>query len=458
MPTRVIVLAAGLGKRMNSRSPKVLHSIAGKSMIEHVLDAAEPLSEKPPIVVHGLNGDVLKSKISNRKIDWILQKEQLGTGHAVLQALPLLNDSDLALILCADIPLIRNCTLENLLGLAADDDGFSILTVKLEHADGYGRIFRDDLGHVVKIVETSDLKGKESGIKECNSGIFAVKAGLLKRWLPGLEKNNAQGELYLTDCVSFASSEGLLVSSMQIEDPSEAIGVNDRQQLAVAERSFQKRVATELLKSGVTLFDPDRIDVRGDLVCGPDVIIDVNVIFIGRVILGAGVYVGPNNVIKNTVIAEDSIVQENCVLDSVSIGSDCKVGPFCRLRPDTILSTGVTIGNFVEIKKTTIGEGSKVNHLSYVGDTEMGRNVNIGAGTITCNFDGENKNKTIIEDRVFVGSNTELVAPLTIGNGATIGAGSTVTKDVEDKALVVSRATQKNISGWKRPKKKKSDG
>ncbi len=454
MPTRVIVLAAGLGKRMNSRSPKVLHSVAGKSMIEHVLDAAEPLSEKPPIVVHGINGDALKSKMSNRKIDWILQKEQLGTGHAVLQALPLLNDSDLVLILCADIPLIRNCTLKNLIDHAVDGDGFSILTVKLEQAGGYGRIFHDRLGYVVKIVETSDLKGKESDTKECNSGIFAVKANLLKRWLPRLEKNNAQGELYLTDCVSFASSEGFPVSSLQIEDPSEAIGVNDRQQLAIAERSFQKRVATELLKSGVTLLDPDRIDVRGDLVCGPDVIIDVNAIFIGRVILGAGVYVGPNNVIKNTVIGEDSVVQENCVLDSASIGSDCKVGPFCRLRPDTILSTGVTIGNFVEIKKTTIGEGSKVNHLSYVGDTEIGREVNIGAGTITCNFDGENKNKTIIEDYVFVGSNTELVAPVTIGNGATIGAGSTVTKDVEDKTLVVSRATQKSISDWKRPKKK----
>lgn len=453
MSIRIVVLAAGQGKRMKSALPKVLHTIGGKPMLVRVLDAAAPLSEKPPIVIHGSGASALKAALSNRDIDWVLQSEQRGTGHAVIQALPYLEDSELVIILCADVPLIRTETLENLAKKARSSQGFSVLTVMLEEPEGYGRIFCKEDGIVEKIVESVDLEEADRKISECNSGIFAIEAGYLKRWLPNLKGKNLQNELYLTDCVFFATEEKVKVVPLSVDQPNEVLGVNDKKQLAQAERAFQNRMASDLLESGVTLLDPSRLDVRGELLHGRDVTIDINVIFEGRVVLGDGVYVGPNSIVKNSEIGENSVVREHCVLDSVSVGADCRIGPFCRLRPNTKLSREVTVGNFVEIKNSKIEEKSKVNHLSYVGDSDIGQRVNIGAGTITCNYDGANKSKTIIESDVFVGSNTELIAPVKISSGSTIGAGSTVTKDVEDNALVVSRVAQKNIVGWKRPKK-----
>ena len=456
MSTRIIALAAGKGKRMNSKLPKVLHGIAGKSMLKHVLDTAGPLTEKAPIVVHGLDGDLLKSAICRSDIDWVLQAEQLGTGHAVRQTIHLLDDSDLALILCADMPLIRTASLRKLID-RANEESFSILTVVPDNPFGYGRVLRNSQGYIDRIVETFDLKDSQTSVTECNTGIFALRASMLKRWLPQLNKNNAQSEFYLTDCVTLASSEGVNVSPILVSDPKEGMGVNNKKQLAFAERVYQRQLAEELMEAGVTLVDPDRVDVRGSLVCGKDVTIDVNVIFEGDVNIGDGVYVGPNNVIKDSDILENSTIKANCVLESVFVGSESKVGPFSRLRSGTALSEKTVVGNFVEIKKASIGEGSKVNHLSYIGDAELGSNVNIGAGTITCNFDGANKHKTVLEDDVFVGSNSELVAPVRVGAGSTVGAGTTVTKDVEGEQLVVSRVSQKHIPGWRRPSKDGSD-
>ncbi len=453
MSIRIVVLAAGLGKRMKSALPKVLHAIGGKPMLVRVLDTAAPLSEKPPIVIHGSDASDLKSSLSNRDIDWVLQSEQRGTGHAVKQALPYLEDSELVIVLCADVPLITTETLQRLAKKAKSSQGFSVLTVTLEKPEGYGRIFRKEDGTVEKIVESVDLEEADRKIVECNSGIFAIRASYLKRWLPNLKGKNLQNELYLTDCVIFATEDKVKVASLSVDDSTEVLGVNDKKQLARAERVFQNRIASDLLESGVTLLDPSRLDVRGELVLGRDVTIDVNVVFEGRVVLSDGVYIGPNSIVRNSEIGENSVVREHCVLDSVSIGVDCRIGPFSRLRPNTRLSREVTVGNFVEIKNSVIEEKSKVNHLSYVGDADIGQRVNIGAGTITCNYDGANKSKTIIENDVFVGSNTELVAPVKISSGSTIGAGSTVTKDVEDNTLVVSRVAQKNIVGWKRPKK-----
>ena len=456
MSIRIVVLAAGLGKRMKSALPKVLHTIGGKSMFVRVLDAVASLSEKPPIVIHGSNSSALKASASNRDINWVLQSEQRGTGHAVLQALPYLEDSELVVILCADVPLIKTETLQRLVETAKRSQGFAVLTVTLDHPEGYGRIFRKEDGTVEKIVETVDLEEADRKIAECNSGIFVIRAGYLKRWLPNLKERNLQKELYLTDCVFFATEEKVKVVSLSVDHHSEVLGVNDRKQLAQAERVFQNRIANDLLESGVTLLDPSRLDVRGELLLGRDVTIDVNVIFEGRVVLEDGVYIGPNSIVKNSKVGENSVVKEHCVLESVSIGADCSVGPFCRLRPHTRLEKEVTVGNFVEIKNSLIEEKSKVNHLSYVGDADVGERVNIGAGTITCNYDGANKSKTIIEDDVFVGSNTELVAPVKISSGSTIGAGSTVTKNVEANTLVVSRVAQKSVSGWKRPKKNRA--
>ena len=454
MSTEVIVLAAGQGKRMNSDLPKVMHRVANKPMIEHVLDSALALSEKTPVVIYGHGGDVLRDALASRDLRWAEQREQLGTGHAVLQALPLLDDDSIALILYGDVPLLREETLE-LLMAAAGDSGFAILTAVMDDPTGYGRIVRNEQNVVQKIVEHKDATDAELMLREINTGIMAISARLLKTWIPSLGNNNAQGEYYLTDCVERAVEEGITVGSAVLEAAHEAMGVNNRQQLAEVEGFHRARIAERLMSEGVTLCDPARIDVRGELICGRDVYIDVNVVFEGEVRLGDGVRIGPHSVVRDAQIGDGTEVLSHCVIDSAAVGAGAKIGPFARLRPEAQLGNDVHIGNFVEIKKSSISDGSKVNHLAYVGDAEIGKRVNVGAGTITCNYDGAFKHKTVLEDDVFVGSDTQLVAPVKVGRGVTIGAGTTVTHDVEPDQLVISRVKQKTISGWQRPRKNK---
>ncbi len=453
MDVTVIVLAAGQGKRMHSELPKVLHEVAGKSMLEHVLDIALQVTSHEPIVVHGHAGKQLQTALEHRDLRWAEQAEQLGTGHAVAQALPYFETSGTVLILYGDVPLLTASALRGLLE-AAKPSGFAVLTAMLDDPSGYGRMVRDPDGNLTRIVEHKDANPQECAIREINTGIMAVSKSHLDVWLPQLGNNNAQGEYYLTDCVEMAVGTGISVGTSVLDDHTESIGVNDRVQLAEVERIFQSRVANRLLKEGVTLRDPSRIDVRGELVCGRDVVIDVNVVFSGAVKLGDGVRIGPNNVISESVIGNNVEVLSNCVIESAAVGHDSKIGPFARLRPDARLDSDVHIGNFVEIKKSDIGTGSKVNHLAYVGDAQIGRRVNVGAGTITCNYDGAYKHLTVLEDDVFVGSDTQLVAPVRVGAGVTIAAGTTVTDDVAPDRLVLSRVRQKTVSGWRRPKKK----
>jgi bifunctional UDP-N-acetylglucosamine pyrophosphorylase/glucosamine-1-phosphate N-acetyltransferase len=454
MSAAIVVLAAGQGKRMHSNLPKVMHRVAGKPMVEHVLDAAAEVATATPVVVYGHGGQRLRDGLAHRNLAWAEQAEQLGTGHAVAQALDQLPAQGLVLILYGDVPLLRASSLAGLLDAAAES-GFAVLTVTMTDPSGYGRILRDAAGNVARIVEHKDATAVELEIAEINTGIMAIDAAHLKRWIPKLGNSNAQGEYYLTDCVEMAVSEGIAVKRVHIDDADEAMGVNNRRQLAEVERIHQTRIANALLDAGVTLLDPARIDVRGELICGRDVVIDVNVVFEGRVVLGDNVRIGPNNFIANASIGEGVEILPNCVIESATIGALSRIGPFSRVRPETNLGRDTHIGNFVEIKKSDIGEGSKVNHLAYVGDAEIGRAVNVGAGTITCNYDGAFKHKTIIEDDVFVGSDTQLVAPVRIGKGVTIGAGTTVTDDVEADKLVISRVRQKTISGWQRPRKPK---
>ena len=454
MSAAIVVLAAGQGKRMHSDLPKVMHRVAGKPMVEHVLDTAAAVSPAQPVLVYGHGGTQLKAGLAHRALTWVEQAEQLGTGHAVAQTLSSLPDQGLVLILYGDVPLLRASSLERLLADAAES-GFAVLSVCMRDPSGYGRIVRDVSGHVARIVEHKDAIDAERAIDEINTGIMAIDAACLKRWIPRLGNANAQGEYYLTDCVEMAVGEGIVVRGVLIADADEAMGVNNRRQLAEVERIQQRRVAESLMDAGVTLLDPARLDVRGELTCGRDVIIDVNVVFEGRVVLGDRVRIGANNVISASSIGDDVEILPNCVIDAAVIGPAARIGPFPRVRPETTLARDTHIGNFVEIKKSTIGEGSKVNHLAYVGDAEIGRDVNVGAGTITCNYDGAFKHKTIIEDDVFIGSDTQLVAPVRIGRGVTVGAGTTVTEDVEADKLVISRVRQKSISGWKRPRKPK---
>ena len=455
MSVSVVVLAAGQGKRMHSDLPKVLHPVAGKPMVEHVLDTARAISDHIPVVVHGHEGQRLIEALAHRDITWVEQSEQLGTGHAVAQALPHIIAGSTALILYGDVPLLKQSSLDRLVSTAMET-GFAVLTVSMPDPYGYGRIVRDESDGIKRIVEHKDANAADLEIPEINTGIMAIAATHLEAWIPKLDNNNAQDEYYLTDCVAMAVADGITVAGVMIDDPEEAMGVNDRRQLAAAERHYQRRFANGLMDAGVTLRDPERVDVRGDLQCGRDVVIDVNVIFVGRVRLGDNVRVGPNNVIIDCDIADGVDVLPNCVLESASIGKHSRIGPFSRVRPESRLGSDVHIGNFVEIKKSDIATGSKVNHLSYVGDAEIGSRVNVGAGTITCNYDGAHKHKTILEDDVFVGSDTQLVAPVTIGRGVTIGAGTTVTEDVEPDRLVISRVRQKTVTGWKRPQKDKT--
>ncbi len=449
----VIILAAGKGKRMHSDIPKVLHKVGGRSLLAHVVDTALSLKADAVHVVVGHEAEQIRTAFESAPVTWAMQAEQLGTGHAVAQAMPNVSDNALLLVLYGDVPLIQADTLRQLLAKAGEG-ALAVLTLNSTNPHGLGRILRDAAGKAIAIVEEKDATAEQKTIKETNSGIMAVHSATLRQWLGRLKNDNAQGEYYLTDIVGLAVADGIAVETLRIDDELEVLGVNNKVQLAQLERDYQRRLAERLLEAGVTLADPARFDVRGELHCGRDVEIDINCIFEGKVVIGNRVRIGPNVCIKNAVIGDHAVIHANSHIDGAQVAAQCAVGPFARLRPGTVLNTGSKIGNFVETKKAILGEGSKVNHLSYVGDATLGRDVNIGAGTITCNYDGVNKFETVIEDNVFVGSNTALVAPVKIGENATIGAGSTITVDVPGEHLAIARGRQRNIEGWKKPGRK----
>ncbi len=455
MPLSVVVLAAGQGTRMKSDIPKVLHEIGGVPMLSHVISAAQALAAQDITVVYGHGGEQVQSALSEHKISWVEQTEQLGTGHAVDQAMPKVPDNHTTLLLYGDVPLITTDTLNKLVS-AAGENALALLTAVVDNPTGYGRIVRDCDGKVQCIVEQKDASEEQLIINEVNTGMLAVRSNELRAWINRLENNNAQGEFYLTDIVGFAVEDGMNINTTHPESTVETEGVNNKRQLAVLEREYQSRLANEYMDNGLTLRDPNRFDVRGSLTFGKDVTIDVNVIIEGDVTLGDQVNVGANVILKDITIGNKTNIHANCVLEKSTIGAACEIGPFARIRPDTQLADQVKLGNFVEIKKSTVAEGSKVNHLSYIGDTTMGSHVNIGAGTITCNYDGVNKHQTVIGDNVFIGSNTQLIAPVTVGDGATIGAGSTITRGAPSDALTLTRPKQVTKEGWKRPVKKNS--
>lgn len=452
-PLQIVILAAGQGKRMHSNLPKVLHPVAGKPLVQHVIDTARSLQPQRLVVVYGHVGEVVRSTVDFPDIAWALQSPQLGTGHAVAQALPAISAEGQTLVLYGDVPLTKVSSLKRL--LQAGKDGLSILTVELANPTGYGRIVRDAAGNVQCIVEEKDASPEEKAIREVNTGIMAIPSACLADWLGRLSNNNAQGEYYLTDIVALAVAEGLPVCTAQPDGEWEALGVNSKVQLAELERVHQRNIAEQLLVAGVRLADPNRIDVRGTLNHGRDVAIDVGCVFEGNVDLGDAVEVGPYCVLKNVKVGAGTRIAAFCHFEDAVIGPDGVLGPYARLRPGTELGPEVHIGNFVEVKKSRIAAQSKANHLAYIGDAEIGERVNVGAGTITCNYDGVNKHKTIIEDDVFIGSDTQLVAPVTVGRGATLGAGTTLTKDAPPDSLTVSRAKQISLSGWARPQKLK---
>ena len=457
MAIDVVILAAGKGTRMKSRLPKVLHPLAGKPLLAHVVDTAKELEQSRLCVVVGHGSDMIRSRFSNENIHWVAQEEQLGTGHAVQQAVHFINDNSIVLILYGDVPLISLKTLERMTA-SVTENAMALLTVTLDQPTGYGRIVRDHQGRATAIVEEKDASDEQRLIEEVNTGVMAVHAKNLKAWLPQLSDANAQGEYYLTDLIALAGAEGIEVTTHQPGSSMETQGVNDRLQLQQLERCYQLSLARQLMTDGVTLADENRIDCRGTLITGFDTFIDVNSIFEGRVTLGDNVSIGPNCYIKDASIGDNVRIKANTVIEGpVTIENEVDVGPFARLRPNTFLRKGSRIGNFVETKKSDIGPGSKVNHLSYIGDTTVGSASNIGAGTITCNYDGVNKFETHIGDGAFIGSNSALVAPVTIGNQATVGAGSTITRDVADNHLAIGRGKQKEVSGWKRPKKLRKD-
>jgi bifunctional UDP-N-acetylglucosamine pyrophosphorylase/glucosamine-1-phosphate N-acetyltransferase len=452
---QIVILAAGQGKRMRSDVPKVLQPLAARPLLSHVIGTARSLGANRALVVYGHGGEQVKTAFASEPdLHWIKQEPQLGTGHAVQQALPLLADSDTALVLYGDVPLIRADTLRRLVD-AAHGGCLALLTVDLENPTGYGRIIRDGEGRVQCIVEEKDASADQRRVREINTGFIAVPVGLLRRWLAKVGKDNAQGEYYLTDIVGLAVSDGIEVKTVQPGATWETLGVNSKAQLAELERILQREIAQRLLESGVTLSDPARIDVRGELICGRNVEIDVNCVFEGKVELGDAVRIGANCVLRNMKVAAGTRLAPFSLLEDSEVGPDCRIGPYSRLRPGTVLGEDVHIGNFVEVKNSNVADHSKANHLSYIGDATVGRNVNVGCGTITCNYDGANKHRTVIEDDVFIGSDTQLVAPVTVGRGATLGAGTTLTRDAPADQLTVSRARQVSISGWKRPVKPK---
>ncbi|MBL0168114.1 MAG: bifunctional UDP-N-acetylglucosamine diphosphorylase/glucosamine-1-phosphate N-acetyltransferase GlmU [Propionivibrio sp.] len=445
----IVILAAGQGKRMHSNLPKVLHPLAGKALLAHVIDSARRLSPQTLCLVYGHGGDAVRATLDAPDLAWALQEPQLGTGHAVQQALPYLKGDGTTLILYGDVPLIRSETLERLVQVA--QDALAILTVELSDPGGYGRIVRNDAGQVIRIVEQKDSTPDERRIREINTGIMAMPSARLGEWLARLSNNNAQKEYYLTDIVGMAVAEGLPIRTANPKNEWEVLGVNSKVQLAELERIAQRCTAEQLMEQGVRLADPARLDVRGELLCGRDVFIDVNCVFEGKVELDEAVEIGPNCVLKNARIGAGTRLAAFTHVEEAVVGPDGRIGPFARLRPGAELAEDVHIGNFVEIKKSSIAAHSKVNHLAYIGDATIGTRVNVGAGTITCNYDGANKFQTVIEDDAFIGSDTQLVAPVTVGRGATLGAGTTLTRDAPPDMLTVSRAKQASISGWKRP-------
>ncbi len=454
MELHVVILAAGQGTRMKSDLPKVLHPLAGRPLLGHVIEAARKLDPAAIQVVYGHGGDRVRAALSDAGVDWIEQAEQLGTGHAVAQALPAIPDAARVLVLYGDVPLIAPATLRRLVE-AAGTDGLGLLTAELPDPAGYGRILRDGQGTVIGIVEHKDASPEQHAIREINTGFLAVGAERLRDWIARLDNRNAQGEYYLTDIIAMAATDHVPVRAVHPDALHEILGVNDRRQLAELERIHQRLQAEALLLAGVSLADPMRFDLRGTLEHGRDVRMDVNCILEGRVVLGDRVRIGPGCLLRNVEIADDVEILANCVIEDAVIGAGSRIGPFARIRPETRLDREVHIGNFVELKKSDIGAGSKVNHLSYIGDTSIGRGVNVGAGTITCNYDGANKHRTVIEDEAFIGSDTQLVAPVTVGRGATLGAGTTLTRDAPPGELTLSRSPQKTIKGWQRPVKKK---
>ncbi len=460
MSLSVVILAAGKGTRMRSSLPKVLHSVADKPMVGHVIDSARQLGASNIYVVYGFGGDVLKATLTKDNtgddLTFVEQVEQLGTGHAVDQASPFLTDDEDVLVLYGDVPLTKVSTLESLLA-AKPTDGMALLTVHLANPMGYGRIVRQEISgkqQVVGIIEQKDANEEQLKINEANTGILLANGGDLKRWLSNLSSDNAQGEYYLTDIIAAAHGEGKVVATAHPETEIEVEGANNRVQLATLERAYQARIAEELMIAGASLRDPARIDVRGNLTTGTEVSIDINCIFEGEVSLADNVQIGANCIIKNSTIGANVEIKPNSIIEDTIIEADCSVGPFARLRPGSVMKQDSHVGNFVEMKKTTLGVGSKAGHLSYLGNAEIGTKVNIGAGTITCNYDGVNKSTTEIGDNAFIGSNSSLVAPVIIGNSATVGAGSVISKEVEDNDLALTRAKQRNIAGWQRPVKK----
>lgn len=448
----VIVLAAGKGSRMKSALPKVLHPIAGKPMLKWATDAAAASGAQNTHVVIGFEREQVVAGMSGEPINFAIQHEQLGTGHAAAQAMENVSDVDVVVITYGDVPLLRSTTISRLAALAAQQQ-LVLLTEFLEVPDGYGRIVRAPSGVVQAIVEQKDATEEQQRINEVNSGVMAVPATLLREWLPKLSSSNAQGEYYLTDIVAMAAESGVPIEAVHPSDSKETTGVNSREQLAALEREYQRQIAADLMTDGVTILDPARIDVRGKLQAAQDVSIDVNCIFEGDVILEAGVNIQANCIIRNARIGANTRIEANSIIEGSTVAANCVVGPFARLRPGSELGENAKVGNFVELKKSILGAGSKINHLSYVGDASIGKSTNIGAGVITCNYDGVNKHRTTIGDEAFVGSNCALVAPIEIGSGVTVGAGSVVTDDVPEGHLTVARGRQKNIAGWERPKK-----
>lgn len=455
MSLEVVILAAGKGQRMHSRIPKVLQDLSGSPLLEHVIKTAKQLKPERIHIIYGHGGDKVKARFaSDEHLSWVLQDIQLGTGHAVSQALPYCNDENQILVLYGDVPLISAETLQKLLG-ETTTESLTLLTWNMENPFGFGRILRNATGAATGIVEEKDATEEQKLITEIFTGIMAAPSKLLRSWLSQTSNKNAQGEYLLPDVTRCAVQQKIPVNTLVAKNKLEIQGVNDKQQLAALERAYQLRQAQQLLKDGATLRDPLRLDIRGKVRIGKDVLIDVNVIFEGNVSLGDNVRIGANSIIRDCKIADNVIIKENSILENSQIEKNCSIGPFARIRPDSYLNEGAFVGNFVEIKKSVIGVNSKVSHLSYIGDAMIGCNVNIGAGTITCNYDGANKYQTTIGDNVFIGSGTQLVAPLTVGSGATVGAGSTITQDTPEGKLTLARSKQTTISSWERPTKEK---
>jgi len=454
MKITTIILAAGKGTRMRSNMPKILHKVANRPLLQHVYDMSNQLENNSIKIVYGHGAELVRETLKDLDAGWIEQKQQLGTGHAVQQVSDQLQDDDTVLILYGDVPLLKLPTVKRLVSNVSQQS-LALLTVNLENPKGYGRIVRNAEGKVAKIVEDKDANQSEKLINEVNTGIMAVQGDKLKKWLGRLNNGNAQGEYYLTDIIEMAVADHINIITNQPETVDEVLGVNDRIQLSHLERVYQQEQANKLMEQGVTLKDPMRFDLRGSIdSLGQDIEIDVNVILEGKNSIGNNVTIGANTQIKNSIIGDHVEILANCIIEDAVIGQGSRIGPYARLRPDSVLANDVHIGNFVEIKKSTVAAGSKINHLSYIGDATVGSKVNIGAGTITCNYDGVNKFRTTIEDGAFIGSNSQLVAPVTIGKNATIGAGSTITKDSPENQLTLSRAKQITVTGWQRPVRK----